>query len=98
MNRDRYTDKHKMPPRGVDTGHGVPEFVSEDITSQYAHDPQKLAEARRTHRSTGQRLAHLEEKYDRLVHAALQSRTKIIVALIGLATGVIGFLLGGGCQ
>jgi hypothetical protein len=95
MNRDHYTDKHKTPPKGIDTGHAVPEPVEEDLTGQYAHDPVKLAAARRDRRSTGQRLAHLEEKYDRLVHAALQSRTKIIVAIVGAIGVALGYLLGG---
>ena len=67
----------------------VPEFVCEDITGSYTGD--ELVNARRTRRSTEQRVEHLENKYDRLVHQVLRSRTRIIVAIAGAIGAIAGF-------
>lgn len=73
----------------------TPEYVSEDITGAYSHDP-VLLQKYRSKRTTGERLEHLEIKYDRLVTNVINSRTKIIVAITHALAGLLGYLLGGG--
>jgi len=95
--RDEYVPKHKTPPAGV------PDFVTEECTGRY--EGEELAR-RRAHRKTDERVARLEEKYDKLVHSVLDkqerterrqldSRTKIIIAVIGAISAALGYLLGG---
>lgn len=86
--RDEYVSKHPGPQTAA------PEFICEDITAQYSSDPTQLRTMRRR-RTTAERLEHLEEKYDRLVRATLDSRTKIIVAVVGAVSLAIGYLIGG---
>lgn len=74
----------------------APEHVEEDITGAYSHDPELLQQKRRERRTTGERLEHLEIKYDRLVRNVIASRTKIIVAMTHVLAGLVGYLLGGG--
>jgi hypothetical protein len=85
--RDVYVEKHTPPA-------GVPAFVCDDPTGVYSNDPEKLRAAR-SRRTTAERLAHLEDKYDRLVRQVLSSRTKIIVALCTAAGAIAGYLMGG---
>lgn len=73
---------------------GAPDHVEEDITGTYSHDP-VLLQKYRSKRTTGERLEHLEIKYDRLVNKVIDSRTKIIVAIVGAAGVAAGYLLGG---
>jgi hypothetical protein len=54
--RDVYTPKTKTPA-------SIPQFVSEDITSQYQGEDLRRARARRP---TPERIAHLEDKHDQL--------------------------------
>lgn len=91
QDRDFYVDK-RTPPRGVES---VPDFVEEDLTGQYAIGSEELKTARRTKRTTEDRLEHLENKYDKLVHEVIRSRTRIIVAVAAAAGAAFGYLLGG---
>jgi hypothetical protein len=83
----------------------VPEFVCEDVTGTYSSDPDRLARER-AKRPTDERVHRLEAKYDKLVHTVLErterrerhqldTRARIIVALVGLGGAVAGYLLGG---
>jgi hypothetical protein len=81
------------PAKGIPTD-ATPEFICDDPTGVYSSDPDKLRAAR-ARRSTAERLEHLEAKYDALVHKTIDSRTKIIVAVVGAVAAMAGYLLGG---
>lgn len=70
----------------------IPEHVDDIATGKVEGEELKAMRARR---STAERLERLEEKYDRLVHAVLTSRTKIVVAACTAAGAIAGYLLGG---
>lgn len=92
--RDRYV--RKTPPKGVAEQIGAaPEFVSEEDSSAYSHDPVQLRQFR-SKRPTDERFARLEAKYDALVHKVIDSRTKITLAIVSAIAGLIsGYILGG---
>src|SRR5690606_10706654 len=54
----------------------APEVAFDDITGQYAHDPVTLSQMR-ARRSTAERLAHMERKYDALVKQLVESKTQV---------------------
>lgn len=80
----------------------APEYVCEDITSKY--EGEELRQARRSKRSTDERLEHLEDKNDKLL-AMLISRSdasvafgrglvmKFVVAILAAASLVEGYFL-----
>lgn len=85
----------------------APEVAFDDITGQYAHDPVTLSQMR-ARRSTAERLAHMERKYDalvkqlvesktRVVQSVIASRTKIVTAIISAVAGIAAGYIAGGC-
>lgn len=88
----------------VPSGSSVPDFVEEESSAAYSHDPILLSEFR-SKRPTDKRVERLESKYDKLVHSILErdertetrrldARTKAIIAICGvLGGGVLGKIL-----
>jgi hypothetical protein len=67
QDRDVYTPKTKTPT-------SVPQFVSEDITSQYSGEDLRRARSRRP---TPERIAHLEDKHDQLSSVVCEMRVDL---------------------
>jgi hypothetical protein len=114
--RDVYTAKHPTPSPGV------PAFIDEEITSQYAGEELR---ALRRKRPTDERIARLEDKHDKLdgkvdgiaeraarmegkldtalslivpeqgktARAHIDSRTKIIIAVVGAIGTALGIVI-----